>query len=313
MKGGELKIRSFWALALLICWLHGQTFDKAEEGLTNKVSSIRVEDKVAGQTNEANFLQTNGFSVSSQVSNVLRSATNQLSTRSATEGVQTNRSATQPEDRSQRPLRGGTRRGERREESKGASGSDEFSILFEKNIFDPNRRPQSRASRESEAPAQVSIAERPVYIGVYGVMCYETNVLVFVGSSNAEWSGARRPGEMVGPFKIVSANTKQVILQGEEGMTIELAPGQALVKGSTGQWSQRLYREVEQASQPQTAQLTESRDRYVQRGGRAFGGATSGSASSTISGSGSGSSIPQDVLQRLIERRRKELEGGSGG
>lgn len=106
--------------------------------------------------------------------------------------------------------------------SGGASGKADYSEIYEKNIFDPNRQPWADASKPAD-PAVPAL--NPGDVQVYGVMSVGDykKAIIKLGPS---FKGAPPPGkstrpfimvavgETLGPYKLAEISEKNIVLEG---------------------------------------------------------------------------------------------------
>ena len=176
------------------------------------------------------------------------------------------------------------------------AGMEPFRSFVENNIFDSERRPHLPGSRdkgEERTPG-------PDYLAICGVLLYGTNCLIFTESGHPEWQGSYHPGDQIGRFRLLSANTHCVILQLANGQRLTVPVGEAVVQRETNRWV---------VAPPPMEALQSSQGPSSEDG--------SGSSSSSLSGDSHPAvksssetfpkGIPEEILRRLRERRLKEL------
>lgn len=162
-----------------------------------------------------------------------------------------------------------------------ANGFDlrSFRIIYERNIFNPNRAPRSSGAppvtrRETERRPTV----RSESFALVGTMSYEKGSYAFFDGSSSQYRKVIQSDETIAGFKITSVTPKCVTLE-HEGKTIELCVGMQMSKSD----DEKDWRMQERPEAP----------------------ATSGSSSSstTVSSDGAGA---EEVLRRLMEKRAQE-------
>jgi hypothetical protein len=163
-----------------------------------------------------------------------------------------------------------------------ANGFDlrSFRIIYERNIFNPNRSPRS-----SGTPPPVTRQEperrptpRSESFALVGTMSYEKGSYAFFDGSSSQFRKVVQPDEAIAGFKVVSVTPKCVTLE-HEGKTIELCVGMQLSKSD----EEKDWRMQERPEAP----------------------ASSGSSSSSSTAS-SGDAGADEVLRRLMEKRAQE-------
>lgn len=186
----------------------------------------------------------------------------------------------------------------------GAVSMDSFELIFERNIFDPNRRgPQPE--REFTPPP----APDPIYtLKYFGLMRYGQRELAFFGGDGARDTGAKAPGEKVDEFELVELTEDVVRLRREgDDALIEVPVGGGFRKQGDAPWEfvEMLAGSGSGGSRSSGSRFASARDSRSDRGGE-----TSGSESSSASDSGASSSGDDDaraaLLRAMMERRRSE-------
>ena len=162
-----------------------------------------------------------------------------------------------------------------------ANGFDlrSFRIIYERNIFNPNRSPRSSGAppvtrRETERRPTV----RSEAFALVGTMSYEKGSYAFFDGSSSQFRKVMQPDETIAGFKITSVTPKCVTLE-HEGKTIELCVGMQMSKSD------------------------DEKDWKMQERIEAPTSSGSSNASSTAS---SGDAGADEVLRRLMEKRAQE-------
>ncbi|MBT3379962.1 MAG: hypothetical protein HN742_02985 [Lentisphaerae bacterium] len=157
-----------------------------------------------------------------------------------------------------------------------------FGIIVDRNVFDPGRsRPGPPVKAPLPPPAPEPVKQRD-HLHLTGILLGEDAIIGFVSSSRAEWTGAftLAQGQEIGPGRIGIADTG--------GVTLII--GDAIMDWPVG------------------TQLEEADDGWRSTEGRATLTAPKATPSLTDPPSNASSEAPaaNDVLKRLMERRRKE-------
>ena len=161
-----------------------------------------------------------------------------------------------------------------------ANGFDlrSFRIIYERNIFNPNRSPRSSGAppvtRETERRPTV----RSESFALVGTMSYEKGSYAFFDGSSSQYRKVIQSDETIAGFKITSVTPKCVTLE-HEGKTIELCVGMQMSKSD----DEKDWRMQERIEPP----------------------ASSGSSNSSSTAS-SGDAGADEVLRRLMEKRAQE-------
>jgi hypothetical protein len=157
-----------------------------------------------------------------------------------------------------------------------------FKIIAERNIFNPNRSARStRNETQKEKPKKIeSFALR-------GTMSYEKGTFAFFDGSSSEFRKALGPKDSIAGFTITAIEPNNVKLE-HGGNTVNLAVGQQMKREDEGEWS------VGQAG------------RSSDSGGE-MAKASSPSGTKAASDS-SGKGEASDVVKRLRMKREQELK-----
>ena len=173
---------------------------------------------------------------------------------------------------------------------------DSFQIVVDRNIFDPNRRRQQRGGASMADPPRVQQPpdER---IALTGSLIYETanntEIIAFFEGSKAEYNATIRLGESIAGYRVAEIRTDGVKLE-TENQQIDLPVGAGLSRQVEGKWqivsaSDLSARRGPESGSPETIQTRPT---------------SSGDSAETKSSEGS----TNDVLRKLMERRKQELK-----
>jgi hypothetical protein len=182
---------------------------------------------------------------------------------------------------------------------------DKFERIVKRNIFDPNRRPEAPVVRNYDQPqAPPEVRERVFLIGT---MITNRKNLALFESDQREHNTDAQTGTKLAGFTVQSISTSGVkLVDGER--SLELPVGAAIERVDRGEW--KVVDESPDAS------LTRDRSRDSgserDRGGRDRNrrdrdrdeNETSETEASTSSGA---SDASNSVLQRMMERRKREM------
>jgi len=162
-----------------------------------------------------------------------------------------------------------------------ANGFDlrSFRIIYERNIFNPNRSPRSSGAppvtrRETERRPVV----RTESFALVGTMSYEKGSYAFFDGSSSQYRKVIQPDEAIAGFKVTAVTPKCVTLE-HEGKSIELCVGMQMSK------------------------TDEEKDWRMQERSEPASSSSNSSSSSTASSGGAGA---DEVLRRLMEKRAQE-------
>lgn len=156
---------------------------------------------------------------------------------------------------------------------------EEFRIIADRNIFDPNRFPGVDNSRVTRPEPDRRV--RSESFALVGTMSYEKGQFAFFDGSSSDYRKVLQPEGSIAGFKIASVAPSAVKLEATNGNAIELQVGMQMTKREDEDWK-----------------ITE----------RAASESSSSSASRTDAGSGGGA---DDVIKRMLQRREQEAGGAA--
>jgi hypothetical protein len=159
------------------------------------------------------------------------------------------------------------------------SGFDRFGLILQRNIFDPERRPaRPESERGPEAPPPPP-TQRIALVGVY--MDAHQTLALFDGSSS-EYRATRTLGERIAEFEVARITTDEVLLR-KGDREVALRVGAGLMRQNDSEW-----------------ELT------TDTAGLGARPTPSTSESESTTNSSEGGTDAQEVLRRLMERRKQE-------
>ena len=164
---------------------------------------------------------------------------------------------------------------------------DHFQLILDRNIFDPERRPQRDLKRDRERRPE---PPREESFSLIGTMSYADKQLAFFNASDSEWSGGIRLGESLAGHKVIRVDYDKVVLQ-YEGDTIELTMGAGRFRRGEESW------QTQNISSASYAQSSSNRD--------------SSSEDSDDAPDSDGPDLSElesnDILKQLMERRKQQM------
>ncbi|HUS36595.1 MAG TPA: hypothetical protein VM680_14680 [Verrucomicrobiae bacterium] len=170
------------------------------------------------------------------------------------------------------------------------SGSfDEFKLITQRNIFDPNRRRPGAPRPAEERPKPVRID----YMNLVGAMSYEKGRIAFFDGSSSEYRKSVKPGDSIAGYKIADVTPSKVTLESGD-KKIELPVGGQLKREDEGEW--RVNSTPESFASSGSPDSTSSSSTST---------TTPASGSSNSSSSVTGSDETNPILKRLLEQRRQ--------
>lgn len=186
---------------------------------------------------------------------------------------------------------------------------DSFRLVSERNIFDPNRRSQAdRIVRQApEVPPKIES------FSLVGALLSEvTGTNAFFAGTDSRYNTVLSPGESIAGHTIVQLVPDSVTLETNEN-TINLSIGMQMKRIGEGSW-QLIAGTANSSSQIQrrdpSSGFGERRDRGPdeRRDPRSFtDNRSSVSPRPEPNGDSDSGDSPDDILKRLMERRRQEL------
>jgi len=146
-------------------------------------------------------------------------------------------------------------------------------MILVRNIFDPNRRPATRASNDE--PTHLS--EPAETVDLLGTWITDRQTVAFVEGSRSEFSGTRIEGGTVGGWRVLSIKSDFLILE-NDGKRLEWPVGQRIERNGDGVW--------------------------VVSGNAVL----SSAPSATASASSTSEENEDDLLKKMRERRQREID-----
>ena len=167
---------------------------------------------------------------------------------------------------------------------------EEFRIIWDRNIFDPNRTASFNDSGDDGGSYETPMGDRLVLLGV---MIDGGEAVAFFDGSPSELGGnIELGGEIVG-YRIVSIRTDYVKLaKGDQ--RIKIAVGAGLIREGEGEW------EPSEGPLERVSNIVDTPE--------VNDDPAPTSSSSDETNTESGDSSDDDVLRRMMERRNQELE-----
>jgi hypothetical protein len=158
---------------------------------------------------------------------------------------------------------------------------ESFRLIWERNIFDPNRSPFNRFTRSAPPPRDRE-RRRTDSFALIGTMSYEKGRFAFFEGSSPQYQKVLETSNSIGDYTITAITPSHVLLQSTNGQ-IELPVGMQMKREDEGPWS--------------LAERAHSSEGYRRASDSSSGPVSSGDAS--------------EALRRLMERREKEGGGES--
>ena len=165
---------------------------------------------------------------------------------------------------------------------------DEFKLITQRNIFDPNRSAPGRPRRTEEAPKP----KRIDYMNLVGAMSYEKGRFAFFDGSSSEYRKSVKPGDSIAGYKVADVTAAKVTLESGD-KKIEVPVGGQLKREDEGEW-----------------RLNATPESFASSGSGSGSSDSSSSSTSTPGASGSSSAGSESeetnpILKKLLEQRRQ--------
>ena len=167
---------------------------------------------------------------------------------------------------------------------RGAAGFDfkSFSIVAERNIFNPNRSARGEPARPPRSESEKRV--RTDFLSLLGTLSYEKGRFAFFEGSSSDFKKVVQPDERIAGFKVASVAPNCVRLEGANGEKFDLCVGMRMSRREEEAW-----RVVEAPGEPSGSSPREP-----------------GS-----SGAGSAGGAEDDVIRKMMQRREQEAGGGA--
>lgn len=165
-----------------------------------------------------------------------------------------------------------------------------FRLIFERNIFNPNRRP-GRIAGPPRIERERAPRLRSEAFALMGTLSYEKgDFAIFEGTSSA-YRQVLKPTDTIAGYKIAEITTDHVKLEGTNGLSIELPVGMEMKRNEEEDW-----------------RLSE-RPGSTERSSSAASSSSTTSTNPTPEGTNASSAGggESEALRRLLEKREQEL------
>ena len=173
--------------------------------------------------------------------------------------------------------------GRSRASAGGGEGFERFQLILDRNIFDLNRRPRGARGGDEAEPA----GEAREALSLVGSWITNLETLIFVEGNRPGSSGALAQGATIAGWRIAKIEISRAILE-KEGRELVWPVGQRIERDSEGEWK------VAGAALPASGRARSSSSSTAPASGDAAGAPASAAGS-------------EDLLQRMRERRQREL------
>ncbi|MEA3188700.1 MAG: hypothetical protein QOD99_2530 [Chthoniobacter sp.] len=174
-----------------------------------------------------------------------------------------------------------------------------FKMARTRYVFNPDRRgPVTSASVQREPTVQ----SRPNYLAVTGVMMTSGKTVAFFSGSQPAYNKVAGVGATLGKFTVASVTTAQVELTSDGKTVVIPVGGQLPMEGSAPAPS------PDPSATVSTTTTTTATTTTTTVAPAAADGETSSEASPAASPATAGATDQNDVMKRMMERRRQQTQ-----
>lgn len=170
----------------------------------------------------------------------------------------------------------------------GADIPEAYQVIISRDVFNPRRDPGALRASHATPVAPVIPPDRLTLLGVAVV---DSRATALFAGSTPELTGSRRPGETLGSGRVVSIDTDGVTFEADAVSTLRIRVGQTVTRSGASPW--QVSDSLPAAGPAPVAPLTPTQP--------------AGPAAESTVPPPAGAATPGDILQRLLERRKREL------
>ncbi len=169
-------------------------------------------------------------------------------------------------------------------------GVERFSLIYERNIFDPNRR----KIEPIEPPVQVETKTPQIdEISLVGTLVTDASSYAFFNGTSAAYRGVVLQGDQIAGCIITAIHPSHVILNTPQ-RSIQFNVGMILRRVDDGEWNVTSGTSISSSYSSESSSGDQSRTMTTQN-----------TSDSTADGT---DSDMDDILKKMMERRRQEME-----
>lgn len=188
---------------------------------------------------------------------------------------------------------------------------ESFRLIFERNIFNPNR--SARSSGEGETRREPERRVRTESFALVGTMSYEKGRFAFFDGSSSDYRKVLRPTETIAGYTVAEVAPAQVILRGTNQHDVVLPVGMQMQRHDEGEWTlaARADGSGGSAAAGAAAENSDVLQRMLQRREREAGPEPQAAAEPPVRPAPSATAAPNEndeVLKRLLQKREQELQ-----
>lgn len=174
---------------------------------------------------------------------------------------------------------------------------EDFKILYERNVFNPNRRPQRAGTVEYVKPKKVE------GFSLVGTMIYEQGSYAFFNGSEAKYRTAVTVSNSLAGLKLIDITPNSVKFNSASNI-LELTMDKQLKREDEGEW--QLVTGAGSWDAPAASSSDRDRSSERDRSSSRDRSERASSVSGGATGRSGGSASAEEVLKRLMQRREQE-------
>ncbi len=164
---------------------------------------------------------------------------------------------------------------------------ESFAVIFERNIFNPNRR-----KRNEERPVEVVRRPQIDELTLVGTLVTDTGSYAFFDGTFSEAKSVLKAGDRIADCTIGNIDTTRILLAGNDH-TFDLKVGMSLMREDRGKW------EIAELSDRSRRMMARSDDQQSEEQKDSTGSTSEPEQENSSS---------NDILKQLMERRKQELQ-----
>ena len=171
---------------------------------------------------------------------------------------------------------------------------ESFQIVLERNIFNPNRqkRVERRPVVQEAPPPQID------RFTLLGSMIDEASAYAFFVGSSSQFNSVLHVGDAIAQYKIVGIQSDGVTLECD-GQQLSLQVGKGMQREDEGEWKVSTDSSYARGSNRSRSRSSREPERSL---------ASKSKETQSASADSSDSSDTSDLLKKMMEKRRQELE-----
>lgn len=194
---------------------------------------------------------------------------------------------------------------EAKDESSPKAGLDEFKLIWERNIFNPDRKKPLSDSEIVRPPAAPQIDQ----FTLVGAMITETESFAFFDGSESAFRSVFKKGDQIAGYTIQEIRSDGVVLT-QNDQPIDMPVGKAMERQDQGEWKvvegARIARSGSRSSSDSRGSRSPSGS--SKRSDNALRSGADSKKDTSSTGDESGSDSQSDILKRLMEKRKQEMQ-----